>query len=111
MKLIKKYCKKNNKEKGKTKMQKLAYLVAVCLLLGALFGLGKAGLSAYNDYTNLTKKALEQNVKTETFHIYNVTETKEDQEKNLDTTEGIRIVVRKSDDLLLAIKVNLCNLT
>lgn len=38
-------------------MQKLAYLVAVCLLLGALFGLGKAGLSAYNDYTNLTKKS------------------------------------------------------
>lgn len=85
-------------------MQKLAYLVAACLLLGALFGLGKAGLSAYNDYTNLTKKALEQNVKTETFHIYNVTETKEDQEKNLDTTEGIRIVVRKSDDLFWTYK-------
>ena len=85
-------------------MQKLGCLVTVCLLLGALFGLGKAGLSAYNSYNDLTKKALEQNVKTKTFHIYNVTETKEDKEKNLDTTEGIRIVVRKSDDLFWTYK-------
>ena len=76
-------------------MKKLGCLIVVCVLAGALFALGKAGLSAYNDYTNLTKKALEQNVKTETFHIYNVTETKEGEEKNLETTEGIRIVVKK----------------
>lgn len=85
-------------------MQKLGCLIIVCALAGALVALGKAGLSAYNNYTNLTKTALEQNVKTETFHIYNVTETKEGEEKNLDTTEGIRIVVRKSDDLFWTYK-------
>lgn len=85
-------------------MRKLGCLIVVCALAGVLVALGKASLSAYNNYTNLTKKALEQNVKTETFHIYNVTETKEGEEKNLDTTEGIRIVVRKSDDLFWTYK-------
>ena len=85
-------------------MQKLGCLV-LCALAGALVALGNAGLSAYNDYTNVTKKALEQNVKTETFHIYNVTETKKNEEKNLDTTEGIRIVVKKEDDIFWTYKV------
>lgn len=84
-------------------MQKLGCLIG-CAFLGALFAVGNIVVSSYHDYQNLTKKALEQNVKTETFHIYNVTETKEDKEKNLDTTEGIRIVVRKSDDLFWTYK-------
>lgn len=84
-------------------MQKLGCLI-LCAFLGALFAVGNIVVSSYQNYQNLTKKALEQNVKTETFHIYNVTKTKEDEEKNLDTTEGIRIIVKKSDDLFWTYK-------
>lgn len=38
-------------------MQKIGCLIVVCALAGALFGLGKVGLSAYNEHTNLTKKS------------------------------------------------------
>ena len=72
--------------------------------LAALLIVGLIVVPSYNNHDNLTKKALEQNVKTETFHIYNVTETKEGKEKNLDTTEGIRFVVKKSDDLFWTYK-------
>lgn len=44
-------------------MQKLGCLIVVCALAGALFGLGKVGLSAYNEHTNLTKKLLKKMLK------------------------------------------------
>lgn len=84
-------------------MQKLGGLI-LCAFLGALFAVGNIVITSYQNYNNLTKQALEQNVKTETFHIYNVTETKKDEEKNLDTTEGIRIVVKKNDDMFWTYK-------
>ena len=84
-------------------MQKLGCLI-LCALFGALFAIGNIVVSSYHDYQTLTKQALEQNVKTETFHIYNVTETKKGEEKNLDTTKGIRIIIKKSDDIFWTYK-------
>ena len=80
-------------------MQKLGCLL-FCALAGALVALGLAIGDAYNNYTDLTKKALEKNVVTKQFHIYNVTETNDKETKKyLDTTEGIRIIVKKEDDI------------
>lgn len=80
-------------------MQKLGCLL-LCALLGALVALGSAIGNTYNEYNDLTKKALEQNVTTKQFHIFNVTQ-KDDKEnkKYLDTTEGIQIIVKKDDDI------------
>lgn len=85
-------------------MQKLGCLI-LCAFLGALFAVGNIVITSYQNYNNLTKQALEENIKTETFHIYNVTETKKDEEKNLDTTEGIRIIVKKEEDIFWTYKV------
>lgn len=80
-------------------MQKLGCLL-FCALAGALVALGLVIGDAYNNYTDLTKKALEKNVVTKQFHIYNVTETNDKETKKyLDTTEGIRIIVKKEDDI------------
>ena len=80
-------------------MQKLGCLL-FCALAEALVALGLAIGDAYNNYTDLTKKALEKNVVTKQFHIYNVTETNDKETKKyLDTTEGIRIIVKKEDDI------------
>ena len=80
-------------------MQKLGCLL-FCALAGALVALGSAIGDAYNNYTDLTKKALEKNVVTKQFHIYNVTETNDKETKKyLDTTEGIRIIIKKEDDI------------
>lgn len=80
-------------------MQKLGCLL-FCALAGALVALGLVIGDAYNNYTDLTKKALEKNVVTKQFHIYNVTETNDKETKKyLDTTEGIRIIVKKEDDV------------
>lgn len=78
-------------------MQKLGCLL-FCALAGALVALGSVIGTAYNEYNDLTKKALNQNVVTKQFHIYNVTETNDKETKKyLDTTEGIRIIVKKED--------------
>lgn len=80
-------------------MQKLGCLL-FCALAGVLVALGLVIGDAYNNYTDLTKKALEKNVVTKQFHIYNVTETNDKETKKyLDTTEGIRIIVKKEDDI------------
>ena len=80
-------------------MQKLGCLL-FCALAGGLVALGLVIGDAYNNYTDLTKKALEKNVVTKQFHIYNVTETNDKETKKyLDTTEGIRIIVKKEDDI------------
>lgn len=76
-------------------MNKLLYLIA-CALCGALLASIVNFTSVYNEYENLTTQALEQNVKTEIYHIYDVTST-EDNKKYLNTTEGIQIIVTKSD--------------
>ena len=74
-------------------IEKLGWLLT-CIFLGAIFALGSLVASVYNEYNNLTKQALEQNVTTKQFHIYNITET-DDESKYLDTTEGIRFIVKK----------------
>ena len=80
-------------------MRKLSYLL-LCALAGALVAVGSAIGDAYNEYTELTNKALEQNVTTKQFHISKITNTnKKEDEKYLDTTEGIRIIVKKEDDI------------
>ena len=84
-------------------MYKLFYLL-LCALAGALLAFGSSVYSTYTKFTNLSAQALEQNIKTETFHIYNVTETKENEEKSLDTTEGIRIIVNKNNDIFWTYK-------
>lgn len=83
-------------------IEKLGCLLT-CIFLGAVFALGIFVASVYNEYNNLTKQALEQNVTTKQFHIYNITET-DDESKYLDTTEGIRFIVKKDDDLFWTYK-------
>lgn len=80
-------------------MRKLGYLL-LCALAGALVAVGSAIGDTYNEYTELTNKALEQNVTTKQFHISKITNTnKKEDKKYLDTTEGIRIIVKKEDDI------------
>lgn len=80
-------------------MRKLGYLL-LCALAGALVAVGSSIGDAYNEYTELTNKALEQNVTTKQFHISKITNTnKKEDKKYLDTTEGIRIIVKKEDDI------------
>ena len=78
-------------------MDKLFYLIG-CAAVGALL----AGLvniaSLFGEYENLTNQALEQNIRTEIYHVYDVTNT-EDNKKYINTTEGIQIIVTKSDDV------------
>ena len=78
-------------------MDRFLYLIA-CAVFGALLASIVNFTSVYNEYENLTTQALEQNVKTKIYHIYDVTST-EDNKKYLNTTEGIQIVVTKSDDV------------
>ncbi len=78
-------------------MDKFLYLIA-CALVGALLASIVNIASIFSDYENLVNQALEQNVKTEIYHIYDVTST-EDSKKYLNTTEGIQIIVTKSDDV------------
>ena len=88
-------------------MQKIGCLLLYALA-GVLFALGLVIGDAYNNYTDLTKKALEKkkNVVTKQFHIYNVTETNDKETKKyLDTTEGIRIIVKKEDDIFWTYRV------
>lgn len=78
-------------------MDKFLYLIA-CALIGALLASIVNIASIFGDYENLVNQALEQNVRTEIYHIYDVTST-EDSKKYLNTTEGIQIIVTKSDDV------------
>ena len=78
-------------------MDKFLYLIA-CALIGALLASLTNIASIFGEYENLVNQALEQNIKTEVYHIYDVTST-EDNKKYLNTTEGIQIIVTKSDDV------------
>lgn len=78
-------------------MNKLFSLL-LCVLCGALLGLGPRFISSFNEYTNLVNQALESNVKTETFHIVKTTIIPEEPNKKyVDTVEGIQLIVTKSD--------------
>lgn len=78
-------------------MNKLFSLL-LCVLCGLLLGLGSTVISSFTEYTNLVNQALENNVKTETFHIIKTTiVTEEPNKKYLDTVEGIQLIVTKSD--------------
>ena len=68
-------------------MDKFLYLIA-CALVGTLLASIVNIASIFGDYENLVNQALEQNVRTEIYHIYDVTST-EDSKKYLNTTEGI----------------------
>lgn len=78
-------------------MDKFLYLIA-CALVGALLASIVNIASIFGDYENFVNQALEQNVRTEIYHIYDVTST-EDNKKYINTTEGIQIIVTKSDDV------------
>lgn len=78
-------------------MDKFLYLIA-CALVGALLAYIVNIASIFGDYENFVNQALEQNVRTEIYHIYDVTST-EDNKKYINTTEGIQIIVTKSDDV------------
>lgn len=78
-------------------MDKLLYLIAYALC-GALLACIVNFTSTVSEYENLVNQALEQNVKTEIYHVYDVTST-EDNKKYLNTTEGVQIIVTKSDDV------------
>ena len=78
-------------------MNKLISLL-LCALCGALFAIVPTVISSFAEYDNLVNQALENNIKTETFHIVNLTTVTEDNNKKyLDTVEGIQLIVTKSD--------------
>jgi hypothetical protein len=78
-------------------MNKLISLL-LCALCGALFAIVPTVISSFAEYDNLVNQALENNIKTETFHIVNITTVTEDNNKKyLNTVEGIQLIVTKSD--------------
>lgn len=79
-------------------------LTALSVVIGSLIMILYIGISAYTSYNDITNEALEQNITTKQFHICNITETNTET-KYLDTTEGIRIIVNKNDDIFWTYKL------